>query len=95
MVSNLENKHVQHSKKLAVWSLIQWAVIVFCVLGVMVFSYVEEQDAEVLMEIISWSATLAAIVVSGYMGNSSVEKYVSKKFRQITPAKDEENTGNG
>ena len=37
-------------------------------------------ETEVLNGAVTWSATLAGIVCTGYMGNSSVEKYADRKY---------------
>lgn len=72
--------YVQHSKKLSNWGLLQWVVIVLVVVAALYFAEWTEAETEVLGGVITWSATLAAIVVSGYMGNSSIEKYAERKF---------------
>ena len=72
--------YVQHSKKLSGWALLQWVVITLVVIAALFFADWTEAEAEVLSGVVTWSATLAAIVVSGYMGNSSIEKYADRKF---------------
>lgn len=71
---------MQHSKKLSIWGLIQWVVLAICVIFILLLAEVNSEEASVLSSIVTWSATLAGIVVSTYMGNSSVEKYAAKKF---------------
>ena len=72
--------YVQHSKKLANWSLIQWVVIALVVVAALFFADWTTAETEVLSGVVTWSATLASIVATGYMGNSSVEKYAERKF---------------
>lgn len=72
--------YVQHSKKLSNWALLQWVVITLVVVAALFFADWTEAETEVLGGVITWSATLASIVVTGYMGNSSVEKYAERKF---------------
>lgn len=76
----LKTEHVQHSKKLAVIGFIQWGVIACLVIGIILFSEIDGNESEVLSGIITWSATLAGVAVTGYMGNSSIEKYADRKF---------------
>lgn len=40
--------------------------------------------ASVIEKIVVWSATLAGVTITGYMGNSSVEKYAEKKFALVS-----------
>lgn len=72
--------YVQHSKKLANWGLIQWAIIVTIILVILAIFPIDENAASIIEKIIVWSATLAGIAITGYMGNSSIEKYANKKF---------------
>lgn len=72
--------YVQHSKKLSNLALLQWVVITLVVIAALFFADWTEAETEVLGGVITWSATLASIVVTGYMGNSSVEKYADRKF---------------
>lgn len=72
--------YVQHSKKLSGWALLQWVVITLVVIAALFFADWTAAETEVLGGIVTWSATLAAVVVTGYMGNSSIEKYADRKF---------------
>lgn len=75
--------YVQHSKKLSNWALIQWVVITLVVIAALFFADWTEAETEVLGGVVTWSATLAAVCVTGYMGNSSIEKYADRKFSII------------
>lgn len=79
-VSSVQAGHVQHSKKLANWSLIQWVLIAIIVVAALFFADWTDAETDVLSGVVTWSATLAGIVVTGYMGNSSIEKYADRKF---------------
>lgn len=79
-ISAVQVGHIQHSKKIATWSLIQWVVIALAVTAVLFFADWTEPEAEVLGSVITWSATLAGIAVTAYMGNSAIEKYSNSKF---------------
>ena len=72
--------YVQHSKKLSNWALIQWVVITLVVVAALFFADWTDAETEVLGGVVTWSATQASIVCTGYMGNSSVEKYAERKF---------------
>lgn len=76
----LNTNYVQHSKKLSNWALLQWIIITLVVVAALFFADWTEAETEVLGGVITWSATLASIVVTGYMGNSSVEKYAERKY---------------
>lgn len=41
-------------------------------------------EVNVLSSIVTWSATQAGVGITGYMGNSSIEKYAAKKFSLTT-----------
>lgn len=71
---------VQHSKKLSTWGLLQF-IIITCVVGAVVyFSEISAVEANVLTCIVTSSATLAGVAITGYMGNSAAEKYSTQKF---------------
>ena len=75
--------YVQHSKKLSNWALLQWVVITLVVIAALFFADWTAAETEVLGGVVTWSATLAAIVVSTYMGNSSIEKYAKEKYKVV------------
>lgn len=72
--------YIQHSKKLSNWALLQWVIITLVVVAALFFADWTDAETEVLSGVVTWSATLASIVVTGYMGNSSVEKYAERKY---------------
>lgn len=76
----LKTEYIQHSKKLAISGIVQWVFIVAFVLLIIILADLNAQEADVINSIVTWSATLAGIIVTGYMGNSSIEKYANKKF---------------
>lgn len=80
---NLVTKYVQHSKKLANWGQLQWVIIIAAILIFLSVYPVEDNAVSIFEKIIVWSATLAGITVTGYMGNSSIEKYAEKKFALV------------
>ena len=80
--------HMQHSKKLANWGLLQWIVVVLAVVAALFFADWTTAETEVLNGAVTWSATLAGVVCTGYMGNSSVEKFADRKYA-ITETLDE------
>ena len=80
-VQTVNPTYVQHSKKLSNWALIQWIVITLVVIAALFFADWTAAETEVLGGVVTWSATLAAIVISTYMGNSSIEKYAKEKFK--------------
>ena len=58
----------------------QNSAITLVVVAALFFADWTAAETEVLGGVVTWSATLASIVVTGYMGNSSVEKYAERKF---------------
>ena len=81
---NLVTKYVQHSKKLANWGQLQWVIIIAAILIFLSVYPVEDNAVSIFEKIIVWSATLAGITVTGYMGNSSIEKYAEKKYALVS-----------
>lgn len=79
-MSILKTEYIQHSKKLAISGIVQWVFIVALVLLIIILADLNAQEADVINSIVTWSATLAGVIVTGYMGNSSIEKYANKKF---------------
>ena len=79
--------YVQHSKKLANCGLIQWAVIVVIILVVITIFPIDENAASIIEKIVVWSATLAGVTITGYMGNSGIEKYADRKFALTSSTK--------
>ena len=82
-VNQIVNKYVQHSKKLASWGLLQWVIIITAILIILSIHPIEDNTVSIIEKIVVWSATLAGVTVTGYMGNSSVEKYAEKKFALV------------
>lgn len=89
--------YTQHSKKLAVWSLTQWIAVVACIVFIVWFADTSPAETDLLASVVTWSATLAGVVVSGYMGNSAAEKYATHKFKQLADidCDQEESVSNG
>lgn len=79
-MSILKTEYIQHSKKLAISGIVQWVFIVIFVLLIVILADLNVQEADVINSIVTWSATLAGVIVTGYMGNSSIEKYANRKF---------------
>lgn len=79
-MSDVKTEYIQYSKKLAISGIVQWVFIVVLVLLIIILADLNAQEADVISSIVTWSATLAGVIVTGYMGNSSIEKYANKKF---------------
>lgn len=79
-MSILKTEYIQHSKKLAISGIVQWVFVVALVLLIIILADLNVQEADVINGIVTWSATLAGVIVTGYMGNSSIEKYANRKF---------------
>ena len=83
-INQIVNKYVQHSKKLANWGQLQWVIIIAAILIILSVHPIEDNTVSIIEKIVVWSATLAGVTVTGYMGNSSVEKYAEKKFALVS-----------
>lgn len=81
--NQIVTKYVQHSKKLANWGQLQWVIIIAAILFILAVYPIEDNTVSIIEKIVVWSATLAGVTVTGYMGNSSVEKYADKKFALV------------
>lgn len=88
-INQLATKYVQHSKKLANWGQLQWVIIIAAILIILTVHPVEDNTVSIIEKIVVWSATLAGVTVTGYMGNSSVEKYADRKFSLVNSTKEE------
>ena len=82
-VNQFVTKYIQHSKKLANWGQLQWVIIIAAILIILSVHPIEDNTVSIIEKIVVWSATLAGVTVTGYMGNSSVEKYAEKKFALV------------
>ena len=72
--------YVQHSKKIATWGLIQFAAVVSAIMIILCFTDISSVECDVLTCIVTSSATLSGVAITGYMGNSAAEKYSAQKF---------------
>lgn len=81
------DKYMQHSKKLASFGQIQWTCIIAVILTILSIFPLADNAVPIIEKIVVWSATLAGIAVTGYMGNSGVEKYAEKKFSIVNSTK--------
>ena len=86
--NQLVTRYIQHSKRLANWGQLQWIFIVAAVLIVLSMYPIDDNTVSIFEKIVVWSATLAGITVTGYMGNSSIEKYANKKFALLNSIKE-------
>ena len=72
--------YVQHSKKIATWGLIQFVAIVSAIMIILCFADISSVECDILTCIVTSSATLSGVAITGYMGNSAAEKYSAQKF---------------
>ena len=83
--------YVQHSKKLSIWGLLQWALIAASILLIAALGDLDDYKTQVLISLLQWSATLSGVIVSGYMVNSAAEKVFKRKINSaITAELDDE-----
>lgn len=85
--NHIVDKYVQHSKKLASFGQLQWTSIIAVILIILSIFPLADNVVPIIEKIVVWSATLAGITVTGYMGNSSIEKYAEKKFSIVNSTK--------
>lgn len=72
--------YMQFSKKIAIASVVSWAITVLCAMGYIVFIPADVLTADLVKTIAGYSATLTGTVVVAYMGNSGLEKYARYKY---------------
>lgn len=89
-------KYVQHSKKLATATQAAYFVLSFISLILLILPNLDQAKLETQANVHGATTTLCGVVITGYMGNSSLEKYSSYKFKKEGPTTEsvtEENNG--
>lgn len=89
----MKNKILQHSKKLTLLAFAMYAVVSILTMAAVCFLYLPVEYLDALVSIHGGMATLCGVVITGYLGNSSVEKYSLAKYQFATTenANEEEN----
>lgn len=72
---------VQRSKQLATWSQMIFGVVVILALAIFAFLQLDKEAIEGVKTIATSTASLTGVVVTGYMGNSGLEKYTERKCK--------------
>lgn len=83
-------KYIQHSKKLATATLVSYFVLSFIGLVLLVLPGLDQARLETQVSVHGATTTLCGVVITGYMGNSSLEKYSSYKFKKEGPTTESE-----
>ena len=96
------HKYLQYSKRIAIFGIIQWSVIAFISLILVLLSnvfniVVDEFAVRIVNNIVTCSSTLAVAICSGYYAHSAYDNNLKQKlFSGIEPeTSEEEATGNG
>ena len=76
----MKTKIIQHSKKLATTAMVCYFALCFMCVFFISFMYLEEPQLNAIVSIHAAAATLCGVIVTGYMGNSSIEKYTNRKY---------------
>lgn len=81
MTKGVSKAWVQRSKVLATWSLIIFGSLGVLSLVVLTFFQQDSNSIDGIKNTVSAAATLAGVTITGYMGNSGLEKYTNRKFQ--------------
>lgn len=77
----LMKKYIQHSKKLATAALcLYFIVCVGCIVQVAQLKQ-NSFELEAISNFHGSTATLCGVIITAYMGNSSIEKYSNLKYK--------------
>lgn len=90
-------KYIQHSKKLATFALaIYFTVCVGCITQVAQLK-LNSYEIDAMVSFHNSTATLCGVVITAYMGNSSIEKYGNQKYKyqKLTTTENETEVENG
>ena len=91
--------YIQYSKRIAIFGIVQWAVLSVLIIGVVclsVFTSIEMQEtvSSLLKNIITSSSALAIAISSGYFAHSAYDNTLKQRVNTFS-AVSEEDDGNG
>ena len=90
-------KYIQYSKKLATAALVLYFVV--CAICQLLVSQLKQNsyEQEAVVSFHGATATLCGVIITAYMGNSSIEKYGNQKFKyqKLTTTENETEVENG
>ena len=74
-------KYVQHSKKLATAALVLYFLVCAGCITLVAQLKLNSYELEAISNFHSSTATLCGVIITAYMGNSSIEKYSNQKYK--------------
>lgn len=77
----MKEKYTQYSKKLTSYTMVAFFTICILCLGAIVFFEMEKPKLDAIVTTLNAAATLSGVVATGYMGNSSLEKYSTRRYQ--------------
>lgn len=103
MTNTLASKYLQYSKRIAVFGIVQWAILacaslVFVLLSAHLGIFVDEFVTRVVNNVITCSSALAVAICSGYYAHSAYDNSLKRKIESVITDHavfDEEVSSNG
>lgn len=85
MTNSVISKYLQYSKRIALFGIIQWAVIACASLMLVLLSaqfgiYVDEFIMRVVNNVVTCSSALAVAICSGYYAHSAYDNSLKRKI---------------
>lgn len=100
MQSSILQKYLQYSKRIAIFGIVQWAVLALASLSLVAISnsfgiVVDEYESRVINNIVTCSSALAVAICSGYYAHSAYDNNLKQKSESINSCEAQGETGNG
>ena len=88
MTQSLLGRYLQYSKRIALFGIVQWAVLAIAVLVIVSMSHtlgivVDEFAVRVINNIITCSSALAIAICSGYYAHSAYDNGLKQKVAYV------------
>lgn len=77
----MRTKLLQHSKRLTVIAFVVYGCIALLSIVAICLLPLESEQITAIVSIYNGAMTLCGVVITGYMGNSGIEKYSAYKYR--------------
>ena len=88
-------KYIQHSKKITTVAMVLYFILCFVCVFLITLVYLENHQLQAIVSIHGAAATLCGVIVTGYMGNSGLEKYTTRKYNYKVAIDSEPEVENG
>ena len=77
----MRTKLLQHSKRLTVIAFVAYGCIALLSMAAICILGLDAEQITAIVSIYNGAMTLCGVVITGYMGNSGIEKYSAYKYR--------------